>query len=38
MMLEQGWMSDDGLMSLLDSCINEEVEKEIKEIIDEVKT
>ncbi|KAL4003621.1 putative DNA primase eukaryotic-type small subunit [Acanthocheilonema viteae] len=38
LMLEQGWMSDDGLMSLLDGCANEEVEKEIREIINEVKT
>ncbi|VDM20466.1 unnamed protein product, partial [Wuchereria bancrofti] len=38
LMLEQGWMSNDGLMSLLDGCINEEVEKEIREIIVEVKT
>ncbi|MCP9259377.1 DNA primase [Dirofilaria immitis] len=38
LMLEQGWMSNDGLISLLDDCINEEVEKEIKEIVDEVKT
>lgn len=37
-MFEQGWMSNDGLMSLLDGCISEEVEKEIREIIDEVKT
>ncbi|VDN91866.1 unnamed protein product [Brugia pahangi] len=38
LMLEQGWMSNDGLMSLLDGCVNEEVEKEISEIIVEVKT
>ncbi|EFO25443.1 DNA primase [Loa loa] len=37
LMLEQGWMSNNGLMSLLDGCVNEEVEKEITEIIDEVK-
>lgn len=36
-MLEQGWVSDDGLMSLLDGCVSKEVEKEIREIIDEVK-
>ncbi|VDK70125.1 unnamed protein product [Onchocerca ochengi] len=38
LMFEQGWMSNDGLMSLLDGCVNEEVEKEIREIVDEVKT
>uniref|UniRef100_A0A915PHC1 DNA primase n=1 Tax=Setaria digitata TaxID=48799 RepID=A0A915PHC1_9BILA len=38
LMVEQGWMSNDGLLSLLDGCLNEEVEKEIREIIDEVKT
>lgn len=37
-MLEQGWLSDNGLMSLLNGCANEEVEKEIREIIDELKT
>ncbi|VDN02188.1 unnamed protein product [Thelazia callipaeda] len=38
MMYEQGWMSDDGLMSLLDGCGNKEVEEEIRQIINEIKT
>lgn len=31
-------MSDDGLCSLLDGCINSEVEDEIRDVINEIKS